>query len=79
MRFKLLLFLVCLCLAPCVLAQGSHRIGQVLVKGNGINANVGLFANITVCVSGTGCVTAAEYFLPANRDLTHDVSVSRGC
>lgn len=90
MRLKPLLILL---LAPLCLAQstGAHRISQVLVKGNNINANVGPFANITVCVAGTGCATGANIFsdqamtqlisqpLVADGSGNYDYYVPTGC
>ena len=56
-------FLLLILIAPLCLAQtGAHRISQVLVKGNSINANVGPFAHILVCVANTGCNTGANIY-----------------
>jgi hypothetical protein len=68
-RFLLLMVVAPLCLAQ---TQGAHRISQVLVKGNNINANVGPFANITVCVANTGCDTGATIYL--DKGLTQPIS-----
>jgi hypothetical protein len=40
----------------------AHRIGQVIVKGNGIAANVAPNASIRVCVVGTQCSTIIPVF-----------------
>jgi len=42
--------------------QAAHRIGQVLVKGNNIAANVSPYASIKVCVTNTGCATLATVY-----------------
>jgi len=57
----LLLLLPNLCLA-----QGAHRISQVLIRGNGIAANVGPNAAITVCSPGTHCGTVATIYSDLN-------------
>lgn len=53
--FLLLLPILCF-------AQGAHRLGQVLVKGNNVAANVGPYANIQVCVLNTACKQFAPIF-----------------
>lgn len=59
---KLLAITAWLTLLPYVYGQGSHRISQVLVKGNGVQANVSPFAKILVCAPGTGCATQVDVF-----------------
>jgi hypothetical protein len=88
MRLKPLLILL---LTPLCLAQGAHRISQVLVKGNNIGANVAPYANILVCVANTGCATAASVFsdealtvpltlpLVADGSGNYDYYVPTGC
>lgn len=44
------------------LAQGAHRLGQVLVRGNGVVANVAPNAAVTVCSPGTHCGTVATIY-----------------
>jgi hypothetical protein len=75
----------------CFSQTGAHRIGQILVKGNNIAANVAPFAKISVCVAGTGCKTLANIFgdaaltSPLTQPLTADGSgnydyyVASGC
>lgn len=55
----LLLLLPSLCFGQ---TQGAHRLGQVLVKGNNIAANVGPYANIKVCVVNTSCNQLATIY-----------------
>ncbi|WP_433965148.1 hypothetical protein [Tunturiibacter gelidiferens] len=91
MRLKYLLVLL---LTPLCIAQtptGAHRISQVLVKGNALNANVGPFASITVCVANTGCATGATIYsdqaltvpiqqpLVANGSGNYDYYIASGC
>lgn len=52
--------------------QGAHRIGQVLVRGNGVAANVSPQASVLVCVAGTGCATSATVY--SDIDLTQPLS-----
>lgn len=59
-KLFLLLLLPSLCFG-----QGAHRISQVVVKGNGISANVSPGSKILVCAPNTGCKTAASIFLDA--------------
>jgi hypothetical protein len=75
----------------CFSQTGAHRIGQILVKGNNVSANVAPYANIQVCVAGTGCKTLANIFgdaaltSPLTQPLTADGSgnydyyVASGC
>lgn len=76
-----LLFLLLLLFPSFCLAQtGAHRIGQVIVKGNNIAANVGPYASVQVCVAGTGCKTLANIYgdaaliSPLSNPLTADGS-----
>jgi hypothetical protein len=46
-------------------AQGAHRINQVVIKGNGLAANVSPGSKTLVCVLNTGCKTAANIYLDA--------------
>ncbi len=63
MKKLLLLFLLpTLCFAQ---TTGAHRIGQVIIKGNGISANVSPGSKVLVCVVNTGCATAANIYLDA--------------
>lgn len=58
-------FLAVLLLFPALcLGQtpGAHRLGQVLVKGNNVEANVGPYANIKVCVLNTSCNSLATIY-----------------
>ncbi len=67
---KSLLFLSAVLVACPLSGQtGAHRIGQVLVKGNGISANVVPYAAIKVCVSGTQCSTISPVY--SDQSLTH--------
>lgn len=68
LKFLLLVLLAPLCFAQ---TQGAHRISQVLVKGNGIGANVGPFASVTVCVANTGCDTGATIY--SDQGLTQSI------
>lgn len=45
---------------------GAHRLGQVLVKGNGISANVVPYASIKVCVTGIHCATISPVYADLN-------------
>jgi len=86
--FLLLSLFPSLCFAQ---TTGAHRVGQVIVKGNGIAANVGPNAKILVCVLNTGCATAANIYLdaglttPARNPVTADGSgnydyyIASGC
>lgn len=61
-----------LLLAVCPLyGQGAHRISQVIVKGNGLAANVAPYATIKVCVAGTQCATAQPVY--SDSALTHSL------
>lgn len=87
--------LVSLCLFALLpglcLAQGSHRIGQVLVKGNGTQANVGPYAQIQVCTAGTHCSSLASVYsgpslsvktrqpIVADSSGNYDYYVASGC
>jgi hypothetical protein len=67
-KFLLPLFLLpILCLGQS--NPGAHRIGQVIVKGNGITANIAPYASIKVCVVGTQCNTIAPVY--SDQTLTH--------
>jgi hypothetical protein len=46
----------------CGAQTGAHRIGQILVKGNNISANVAPYANIKVCQVDTNCNTLATIY-----------------
>lgn len=65
MMKKLLLLLALSC--P-LYGQAAHRISQVIVKGNGIAANVVPYAAIKVCVVGTQCGTISPVY--ADQALT---------
>jgi hypothetical protein len=54
--------LLTLLLSTCCFAQGGHRLSQVIVRGNGIAANVVPFASVNVCVAGTFCHTLQPVF-----------------
>jgi hypothetical protein len=45
---------------------GAHRIGQVLVKGNGVAANVSPGAKVLVCVAGSACAESQTIYLDVN-------------
>ena len=63
MRRLSALFLFLFLSSPFIcFAQGAHRIGQALVKGNGLAANVAPYAKVTVCVVGTDCAQLAPTF-----------------
>jgi hypothetical protein len=61
-------------------AQGGHRLGQVITRGNGIAANVVPFASVNVCVAGTFCHTLQPVFsdLALTQPLVHVVADAGG-
>lgn len=85
------LFFSLLLLPSLSFAQGAHRLSQVIIKGNGVSANVSPGSKILVCVLNTGCATAANIYLdsglttPAFNPITADGSgnydyyLSSGC
>jgi hypothetical protein len=56
------LFLLSSLLPSSGLAQGAHRIGQALAKGNNIAANVVPYANVRVCTAKTDCKVLATIY-----------------
>lgn len=87
---KYLLLSVLLFPSLC-LAQGAHRISQIIVKGNNTAANISPYAKIQVCVAGTNCQTAATVYsdvalthtlqlpLTADESGNYDYYITSGC
>ena len=85
------LFIFSILFSSLSFAQGAHRIGQILVKGNNIAANVAPYASVQVCVAGTGCKTLANIYgdaaltsplsnpLAANGSGNYDYYIASGC
>jgi hypothetical protein len=71
MKLRLSIFWTLLFVTSFCSAQGAHRLGQVLVRGNNVAANVSPFASIQVCQHGTNCTAATIY---VDQALTHQMS-----
>jgi hypothetical protein len=77
---KILKTLLALLLTTSCLAQGGHRLSQVITRGPGIAANVVPFATVNVCVAGTFCNTLQPVFsdLALTQPLTQPVVADAG-
>lgn len=68
-NLKWLPFVLGVLVCPLSGQTGAHRIGQVIIKGNGVAANVVPYAAIKVCVTGTNCSSISPVY--SDQSLTH--------
>jgi hypothetical protein len=90
-RLSIFWTFVLVLVSASLVAQTPHRIGQILVRGNNVAANVAPYAKITVCVPNTSCDTAASVFadpgltiqltqpLTADASGNYDYYIASGC